>query len=269
MEHWDEAAFMSASEISRAVGLSESVVVRFATDLGYRGFPDLKRDLEYLVKKRLTKIDLLNSMAREHDSGNLDRFQQFALDAIKRTAAANPASRLRQVAQWLADSGTVYVVGMGMTQVLVDALAMHLAQVAKKVVACTNPWSWLYHLNSVAQDDVIIGLSFARYRRDTVNALRYVQELDNPPRVILITDSFVAPATQWADEILIAETGSLYLSRSHVSATFLIESLLLTYWEMNKDVAARAFSKLEGVYEEQHIFVLDDKRLAEPDVDRS
>ena len=35
----------TAKEVAHTVGVSESTVVRFAKELGYRGFPDLKRNL--------------------------------------------------------------------------------------------------------------------------------------------------------------------------------------------------------------------------------
>jgi DNA-binding MurR/RpiR family transcriptional regulator len=35
----------TAKEVADTVGVSESTVVRFAKELGYRGFPDLKRNL--------------------------------------------------------------------------------------------------------------------------------------------------------------------------------------------------------------------------------
>ena len=38
LNHYEEAAYMTASRIGRETGVSESTVVRFATELGYSGF---------------------------------------------------------------------------------------------------------------------------------------------------------------------------------------------------------------------------------------
>ena len=40
-EHYDKVAFMTASKLGSTVGVSESTVVRFATELGYDGYPEL------------------------------------------------------------------------------------------------------------------------------------------------------------------------------------------------------------------------------------
>ena len=37
LEHYDKAAFMTASRLGQTVGVSEYTVVRFATELGYDG----------------------------------------------------------------------------------------------------------------------------------------------------------------------------------------------------------------------------------------
>ncbi len=49
----NEASFQTAAIIGKAVGISESSVVRFAGDLGFKGFPDFQRELQQVAMKRL------------------------------------------------------------------------------------------------------------------------------------------------------------------------------------------------------------------------
>ena len=37
--HYDKAAYMTASKLGENVGVSESTVVRFTTELGFEGYP--------------------------------------------------------------------------------------------------------------------------------------------------------------------------------------------------------------------------------------
>ena len=39
LDHYDKAAFMTAQKLGKTVGISESTVVRFASMLGYVGYP--------------------------------------------------------------------------------------------------------------------------------------------------------------------------------------------------------------------------------------
>ena len=56
VEHYDKAVFMTASRLGESVGVSESTVVRFASVLGYEGYPQLQRALQELVSHRLTAV---------------------------------------------------------------------------------------------------------------------------------------------------------------------------------------------------------------------
>jgi len=53
LENYEDAAFQSAASVARAVGVSESLVVRFAASLGYEGFRELSSALGEMVKARL------------------------------------------------------------------------------------------------------------------------------------------------------------------------------------------------------------------------
>ena len=56
IESYDKAAFMTASKLGKAVGVSESTVVRFAMELGYDGYPSMQKALQEMVMNRLTTV---------------------------------------------------------------------------------------------------------------------------------------------------------------------------------------------------------------------
>ena len=47
VQHYDKAAFMTASKLGQYVGVSESTVVRFAAALGYEGYPRRRTEACY------------------------------------------------------------------------------------------------------------------------------------------------------------------------------------------------------------------------------
>lgn len=42
LEHYDQAAFMTAAKMGEALSISESTVVRFAAAIGYEGYPEMQ-----------------------------------------------------------------------------------------------------------------------------------------------------------------------------------------------------------------------------------
>ena len=63
-KNYDKAAFMTAGKLGRAVGVSESTVVRFASDLGYDGYPEMRKALQEMIRSRLTSVQRIE-VARE------------------------------------------------------------------------------------------------------------------------------------------------------------------------------------------------------------
>lgn len=55
-EDYDKAAFLTAAKMGEEVGVSESTVVRFATALGYDGYPEFQKALGELVRMKLNSI---------------------------------------------------------------------------------------------------------------------------------------------------------------------------------------------------------------------
>ncbi len=43
LKHYDKAAFMTAAKLGVSVEVSESTVVRFASELGFSGYPKLQK----------------------------------------------------------------------------------------------------------------------------------------------------------------------------------------------------------------------------------
>ena len=73
-ENYDKAAFMTAAALGKKVDVSESTVVRFATELGFRGYPELQRELQQMIKSKLTAVQRME--VSKSLIGDGDRFKR-------------------------------------------------------------------------------------------------------------------------------------------------------------------------------------------------
>ena len=67
LENYDKAAFMTASKLGKLVGVSESTVVRFASELGYDGYPSMQRALQEMIRSRLTSTPRIQAAGELFD----------------------------------------------------------------------------------------------------------------------------------------------------------------------------------------------------------
>ena len=65
LDHYDKAAFMTASKMGVNTGVSESTVVRFATELGYEGYPEMQKALQSMIRNKLTAVQRIEVTKRQ------------------------------------------------------------------------------------------------------------------------------------------------------------------------------------------------------------
>lgn len=54
LQNYEKAAFLTAARLGEETGISVSTVVRFATHMGYEGYPEFQEALQETVKGKLT-----------------------------------------------------------------------------------------------------------------------------------------------------------------------------------------------------------------------
>lgn len=85
-ENYDKAAFMTAGKLGQTVGVSESTVVRFATELGYDGYPGMRRAMQEMIRNRLTAVQRIEVAKEQIDRGNiLDAVLSADMDKLRST----------------------------------------------------------------------------------------------------------------------------------------------------------------------------------------
>lgn len=70
-EYYDKAAFMTAGKLGKTVGVSESTVVRFAAELGYDGYPDMRKALQEIIRSRLTSVQRIEAANEYMNQDNI------------------------------------------------------------------------------------------------------------------------------------------------------------------------------------------------------
>ncbi|SHH47762.1 transcriptional regulator, RpiR family [Caloranaerobacter azorensis DSM 13643] len=260
LNHYDKAAFMTASKLGEMVGVSESTVVRFANALGFAGYPSLQRALQELIKNKLTTVQRLSMSNNYSDNSNLlKKILKADMDNIRSTIEEISNDEFEKVVDCIYNANRVYIIGLRSSTTLANYLGFYLSLILDNVKVVTYGISDIFEqLLRVNKGDVVIGISYPRYSRRTLEALNYVKQQEC--KIIGITDSFLSPISGIADYTLIAKSNMISFVDSLVAPLSLINALIIAIGMKEKNEIAEYFQKLETLWSEYNVYDCKDKK---------
>lgn len=254
-EHYDRAAFMTASKLGSTVGVSESTVVRFATELGYEGYPKLQKAMQEMIRDKLTSVQRIDvTSARIGDNDVLESIMNQDIDKIRRTLEETSREDFSRAVQSIVKARRIYIFGVRSTASLAQLLGYYFGLIFDNVrvitdTSKTHTYEQLFRIN---KDDVMIGISFPRYSTLAVEAMYLARE--RGANVIAITDSMVSPLVSTSDEVLIARSDMASVVDSLVAPLSLVNALIVATVLEKKDEVTDTFRELELVWNHQGIY---------------
>ena len=249
LSSYDKAAFMTASRLGKTVNVSESTVVRFAAELGFDGYPSMQKTLQEMIRSKLTSIQRIEvSKDRIGNHDVMSMVMQSDIEKIRMTLEDTDQQSFTQAVRKLANASRVYIMGVRSAGALADFLSYYLRFMFDNVTRVdTNAMSEVFEqVMRVHEGDVFIGLSFPRYSRRTVKAMKYVK--DQGATVIAITDSRTAPLTEYADITLLAKSDMASFVDSLVAPLSLVNALIVAVSRIRSEQLETTLGELERIW---------------------
>ncbi|AFS78441.1 HTH-transcriptional regulator, RpiR family [Gottschalkia acidurici 9a] len=255
ISNYDKAAFMTAARLGQVVGISESTVVRFANTMGYDGYPNLQSELQELIKSKLTTVQRLSMSQDDYSNKNIGvrKILKTDMENIRHTIDDIDTEIFEEVVNSILKAKKVYILGLRSSNALSSYLGFYLGVILDDVKVVNLGISDIFEqLIRVTKDDVVIGISYPRYSRRTLDALKYVR--DQGCKVIGITDSEASPITSIAHLTLFARNNMVSFVDSLVAPMSLINALIVSIGMRVKNEVAEYFQELENIWEEYNIY---------------
>lgn len=223
VKHYHDAAFMTASEIGRAVGVDTAQVVRLAQRLGYPGFPELIAEIQEKVKHDLQKVYEPASDERHpaaivqrtltHDRNNLEHMR-LHLDA--------PA--IAAVVHLLNTAPRIFLLGEGNTSFLAEAFANRLLAFGISAHLISSELAAQAAAIAVAQPaDLFIGLGMTVLSPNVSVFLRMARAVG--AHTVGIVSAITNPAAGVAEHVLHAPANTVGLLPSLTAFTAILHGL--------------------------------------------
>lgn len=247
LEHLQTVPFLSVPELAQRIGVSEATVVRFAQRIGYRGFSDLKMELVELLQNRLGGLD--ENGHGEPGDDVLESVAELETGNIRRTADGIDRGAFTAVADAVFRAEHTYTFGMGVSAHLADLAAYTLIQIGVRATALSTRYSSpCEQLVALRPSDLLIGLSFPPYSRQTLEMLDEARELG--AATVVVCDRLTAPAATRARWALPVKTDNMMFTNAVAAVTVVFNALATEIATSHRGRAIEAFSRINRILAE-------------------
>ena len=254
-EHYDKAAFMTAAKLGSTVGVSESTVVRFATELGYDGYPKMQKAMQEMIRDRLTSVQRIEVAQNRLSEGSvLENVLQKDIAKIRRTLEETSKEDFEQAVEAIAKAKTIYIFAVRSAAALASFLGYYYSLIFENVKVINNYGETeIYEkLFRISADDVIIGISFPRYSNAAIQAMTFAKRRGT--KVIALTDSLASPLAAISDYLLIAKSDMAAVVDSLVAPLSMINALIVATVLKMGDEVKQTFGMLEDIWQDYDVY---------------
>jgi DNA-binding MurR/RpiR family transcriptional regulator len=253
IEEYQKAAFMTAAELAEHLRVSSATVVRFATSLGYDGYPALRRHLHQIVQEDLTGTDLFERHLRRREPDLLHSLVKQEIGNLSRLLKETSSDDLERLAGVMARAERVFVVGLRASSALAHYFGYHLAKIHDQVVTIANGGDIAFNaLSLLGASDVMLAIAFPRYPRQTLEIVDFARR--EGLFVGAITDSVLSPLARRADVVIPVRAEVISFVDSLCAPHLLLTALLIRASEKNQAKTEARLRRFEEIAERQRFF---------------
>lgn len=253
LENYDKAAFMTANRLGLLAGVSESTVVRFASELGYDGYPSMQRALQDMIRSRLTSTQRIKA-AGDMFQDVLPAVIQSDIDKLRQMLGHSNRGEFDRVVDKILSSRHVYILGVRSSSFVAGYLHfyMHLLSENVTLIQSNAAGEMFEQMLRMGSGDVLIAISFPRYSKVTIKTVKFAR--DRGAEIIAITDNELSPVYQLSSAALLAPCEMISFVDSMVAPLSLINALLVALSNRYGADVSTTFAELEDIWNEYGVF---------------
>ena len=256
--HYQRAAFMTASQLAKTLGLSEPTVVRFAQSLGYSGYSEFLKDLEEIIHSELTATDrfkLSVHSRRKRLSGPQEVISK-EIENLRHLLESFPTIEFFKVVKEIQIAQNTFIIGLRGSTHLAQYFGYFLRKVKRPVrILTTGSTIDFDELMDVNSHTLVISIAFPRYPKMTVDLTEYARQ--RGAKIIVITDTLFSPIAKLSDISLLIPIGLITLFDSYSAPLCLINVLVTEVSRRNTRRTKQLLDEFEQLAKEKSIFHMD------------
>ena len=255
VDNYEEAIFLTASQLARRVGVSEATVVRLAQALGFDGYPGMQKKFRKGLQDRLSTVTRLeHTVDHVRQIGDVVvKVLQEDIQNLSQTLRDFPLEIFERAVSDLQSAKRIFVIGLRGAHAPALTLATYLRFLGKEAHLLVPGHGEMWDiLQGVGSSDLVVGISFPRYTQISLEVLEYARK--KRARVGAITDSPLSPLARHAHWVLTAHCQLDSFIESFTAATSLVNALLTAMSIQSPGKTLRILREREALWEEKGVY---------------
>jgi len=267
IDHYEQAAFMTAAKLAKAVGTSEATVVRFAYALEYEGYPEFQESLAEWVKKKLNTVQSIGAKyAASSQAEILSSVLSSDVEKIEDTMEHMDIQAFETAVNIILSAKHIYIIGLRSCRPLAQFLHFYLNFILGDVnlLDSTSTSETFEQMLRINEKDAVIGISFPRYSMRTLKAMEMAN--DKNAKVITITDTIHSPMCLYSACNLLARSDMVSIVDSLVAPLSVINALVVTLCLKRPDEVRKNLESLEYAWDNYQVYLKDEINFIDEDM---
>jgi DNA-binding MurR/RpiR family transcriptional regulator len=246
LENSEEILFMTVNQLSEAARVDPATVVRPAQALGYVGYPEFQDGLRREFLNRATPFQIMQSDVEAGD--NVWDVIDQDLENLRMLRKNLDKEKVEKLAERIFQSPKIVVVGLDLASTLSFYLGYLLETLRLPAIAITTGGGRLRNqIMALEEGSLLIGISFKRCLRETVNAVKTARE--RGAFTVSVTDSFVSPLPRFSDMCFLAPINSASYANSYAAPISLLNTIIVACARYDKKRSLSILRDIETEYQ--------------------
>lgn len=247
--------FLTVEKLAKLSGVSIATVTRFVIFLGYKGYPEFLKDTQQSMQQQVSKNERLKNDSNENSDDEKEVYDIFEedLNNIKLTMEELDLYELKKAVNLLLNAKKIYIVARRSSSVLGSFLKYYLDFMFNSVNLIENIEQIPKQINGFSGEEVIIGISFEKYARSTVEIVAHLKS--RGVATIAITDNMLSPLVPYSDVALTAMSKGSTEIESFAAPISLINALITSIEKERKDCFTSNVELLEEAWRKFDLFI--------------
>lgn len=254
LENPHSIPFTTAAKLAELTDVSEATVVRFASFLGYGGYNDLQKQLAVSLERRLNTVERLNMSQPVYNETEKAIYDNFNEDIknIQRTMQHLNIEDFERAANHILEAEKIYIIANRSALSLGTFLQYYFNIIFGKSELVHTTEAAFDQIHHVNEKDVVIGISYARYTKSTLDVVSYASE--KGATIIALTDHFSSPITAYAHISLFASSNMQSFLDSFVAPLSVINTLIAYIGNAEREKMKERLENFEQLWDRYDVF---------------